>query len=85
MTGRLPRRPVSATATTRALVDYMYRTYHAGATVGSLAVERGRLGATAGWLSHRAALPPVAHERYGALTPPCEQLRTGILVKKDII
>ena len=33
--------PVSATATTRALD-------HAGATVGSLAVERGHLGATAG-------------------------------------
>ena len=56
MTGRLPRRPVSATATTRALVDYMYRTYHAGATV-----ERyGGLACRGAW----------AFGRYGGLTLP---------------
>ena len=66
MNGRLPRRPVER---------YGDQT---GATVGSLAM----VGATVGCPSHRAALPPVVHERYGALAPPCERLHTGTPVKR---
>ena len=78
MMGHLPWRPVSATATTRALVDYIYCMYHAGATVGSLTV----VGATVSCPSHRAALPPVMHERYVELAPPCERLCMGTPVNK---
>ena len=42
--------------------------YGGRATVGSLAVGRGRYGGL--------TLPPVVHERYGGLAPPCERLRT---------
>ena len=38
--------PLSATATTRALVGYMYHTRHTGATVGSLTVVGATVSAT---------------------------------------
>ena len=52
--------------------------YVVGATVGSLTV----VSATVSCPSHCAALPPVVHERYGELTPPCEQLCMGTPVNK---
>ena len=70
--------PLSATATTRALVGYMQHTHHAGATVGSLTV----VGATVSCPSHRVALPPIVHECYGDLAPPCERLCMGTPVNK---
>ena len=48
--------------------------YGGRATVGSLAVQRGRYGGL--------TLPPVVHERYGGLAPPCEWLCTGAPVKR---
>ena len=73
MNGRLPRRPVERYGD------------HAGASginvahapcgrYGGLACRGGRYG---GLTSNRTVLPPVLHERYGALAPLCDRSCMG--------
>ena len=62
MNGRLPRRPVERYGD-HAGASGVNVAHAPGATVGSFVM----VGATVGWPSHRAALPPVVHERYGGL------------------